>query len=71
MEWTHKQAAHLELLEAAIKQTVYGLCCKWNILAEFITTGLFQEAYRKSSGLSKSITNSYLYVRGKNQFFLK
>lgn len=33
--------ALIDRLEASIKQKVYGLCCKWNILAEFIKSGVF------------------------------
>jgi hypothetical protein len=50
----------VEMVEAAIKRkTVYGLCCKWNILAKFIIKGCFQRAI--AGGSAKSITNAYLY----------
>jgi len=52
----------VELLETAIKRkTVYGLSCKWNILAKFIINGCFQRMFRKSRGSAKLITNAYLY----------
>jgi hypothetical protein len=52
----------VELLETAIKRkSVYGLCCKWNILAKFILMGLFQRVYRISGGSDKLITNAYLW----------
>jgi hypothetical protein len=51
----------VELLETAIKRkTVYGLCCKWNVLAKFIVTGFFQRVNRISRGSTKLITNAYL-----------
>lgn len=52
----------VELLETAIKRkTVYGLCCKWNILAKFILMGFFQKVYRISGGSGMWITNAYLW----------
>ena len=52
----------VELLETAIKRkTVYGLSCKWNILANFIINGCFQKVYRGSSMSAKSISDAYLY----------
>ena len=47
MKRTCKHAAHLELLEAAIKQTVYGLCCKWNISFESMVVHEYFEALSK------------------------
>lgn len=39
------------------RKTVYGLGCKWNILAEFIISGQFRQI---RTGYGKLITNAYL-----------
>ncbi|MBU4263399.1 MAG: hypothetical protein KKC76_16195 [Proteobacteria bacterium] len=48
------------LLEGSIKQKVFGLPCKWNILSKFIATGLFHKTYLASAGSIKRFTYSFL-----------
>jgi len=48
------------LLESSIKQKVFCLSCKWNILAKFIATGFFRKAYLESGGSIDRITDYFL-----------
>lgn len=53
----------IELLETTLKRkSVYGLSCKWNVLAKFVINGCFKRVYRISGGAEKLITNAYLYA---------
>ena len=51
----------IDLLEGSIKQRVFGLSCKWNVLAKFMATGLFRKAYMSSAGSIKRFTDCFLW----------
>jgi len=52
----------VELFQSTLKQTtVFGLCCKWNILAKFIISHSFRRAYQVSQGSAKALTSAYLF----------
>ena len=50
----------ISLFEGSIKQKVFGLSCKWNILAKFIATGLLYKSYLASDGLINRISDYFL-----------
>ena len=47
------------LIESSIKQKVFCLSCKWNILAKFIVTGFFRKAFLESGGSIRGITDCF------------
>lgn len=49
-------------IESLIKvKNVHRLCCRWNILAEFIASGLLRRMFLTTGGSTEQITNAYLY----------
>lgn len=50
----------IHLLEGSVKQKVFGLSCKWNILAKFIATGSFYKSYLASDGSINRISDCFL-----------